>query len=254
MVDHGSTDGTSQCIKDEFPDVILLNGDSDLWWTGATNLGLKWVLGIANVNDMVLTLNNDLVVDNNYLESLMALYHKFPISLIGSVSVDIHDNEKIVFAGIRWNSITAKYKPRVNLNQPYGIFKLKNEYIISDLLPGRGTLIPVTAFKEVGVYDEALFPHYAADEDFSLRCKQAGYNILVATQACVKCYVNETGINYDTKVSFRSIIISLTSIKSKSNITKRWYWAKKHSKLPIIYMGFTIYRIFFSYIKSLILK
>ena len=46
------------------------------------------------------------------------------------------------------------------------------DYVQSDLLTGRGTLIPITAFKTYGVYDAGRFPHYAADEDFSLTCKK----------------------------------------------------------------------------------
>ncbi len=252
VVDHGSTDGTSEYIKNELPEVELITGSSDLWWTGAVNLGLKWVLETAGLNDTVLTLNNDLIVDKNYLECLNDMHSNFPKALIGSVSVDIFNPEKISFAGIKWSSVTAKYKSAVNINIPYSLFREKNEYIVSDLLPGRGTLIPVKAFKDVGIFDEENFPHYAADEDFSLRCKQAGYSILVATNACVKSYVNETGLNADSKTSVKTIITSLTSIKSKNNISKRWYWAKKHSQIPALYMGFYMSRTFFSYVKSLI--
>lgn len=39
VVNDGSSDGTGEMIEKEFSDVILLKGDGNLWWTGATNLG-----------------------------------------------------------------------------------------------------------------------------------------------------------------------------------------------------------------------
>lgn len=44
VVDDGSTDGTYATLAEEYPEVTLLWGDGDLWWTGAMNRALGWVL------------------------------------------------------------------------------------------------------------------------------------------------------------------------------------------------------------------
>ena len=44
VVDDGSTDGTYATLAEEFPEVTLLWGDGDLWWTGAMNRALEWAL------------------------------------------------------------------------------------------------------------------------------------------------------------------------------------------------------------------
>ena len=44
VIDDGSTDGTGEMITNEFPEVILLKGDGNLWWTKAINLGIKHAL------------------------------------------------------------------------------------------------------------------------------------------------------------------------------------------------------------------
>lgn len=251
VVDHGSSDGTSDAIKSEFPDVVLIYGSSDLWWTGATNLGVREVLNIAADDDLVLVINNDLVVEHDYLETLLSLHKQIPRSVIGSISVNINNPEKIVFAGVKWNNKTAKFRPARSLNEPYSSFKLKEEYYQSDLLPGRGTLIPVAAFKEVGIFDEARFPHYAADEDLSLMCKLKGYQVLIATNAIVKSHVEDTGLNFvHKKLGLSQFIKTLSSIKSSNNLSIRLRWAKKNAPYPYLYYSFDLMRLFGSYIRS----
>jgi len=57
VVDDGSTDGTAAAIKLAFPDVKILNGDGNLWWTGAINMGVEFAL--SQDFDYLLTRLND---------------------------------------------------------------------------------------------------------------------------------------------------------------------------------------------------
>ena len=57
IVDDGSTDGTSEAIKEQYPDIVVLHADGQAWWAGATNLGITWAL--QHGADYVLTINDD---------------------------------------------------------------------------------------------------------------------------------------------------------------------------------------------------
>ena len=39
VVDDGSTDGTYQHLKENYPEVIVLQGDGNLWWAGIHSPG-----------------------------------------------------------------------------------------------------------------------------------------------------------------------------------------------------------------------
>ena len=96
-------------IEEEFPDVILLKGDGNLWWTGATNMGVGYALAQADQDDYILTLNDDTIVISAYLQTLLDAALNHPNSLIGSISVSNEDESTVVDAGVRINWLTAKY-------------------------------------------------------------------------------------------------------------------------------------------------
>jgi GT2 family glycosyltransferase len=233
VVDHGSSDNTSEKLKLEFPEVIILAGNDSMWWTAATNLGVQYALS-RNAN-FVLTLNNDLEVQEDYLDSLLKIYQENKPCLVGSITVDFKNQDDILFIGGTWNKYFAKYKAYNKIYKSLKKLESDFESIESDMLPGRGVLIPIDAFHKVGVYDEIKFPHYCADDDFSLRCKSAGFKLVVSVKSIVKSYTEETNRLFKFK--------NFTSIRSPFNLNTRFNWAKKHTPIPIMYFVIDIARI-----------
>jgi GT2 family glycosyltransferase len=251
VIDHGSTDGTDKFIEDEFPSIILLKGDSSMWWTAATNMGVQYALTMKDVK-FILTLNNDLVVREDYIQSLYLASMQQPNSIIGSVSLDVDQPEKIVYAGTNWNQFTAKYTIPVSIEIPYSRFITKYEFIKSDLLPGRGTLIPINVFSSIGLFDEVNFPHYVADEEFTLRANRAGFKIFVYAKAAVLSHVSLTGLKSPLlrKKSRLSLLKdSLISIRSSSNLGVRWKWAR-NAKFPLLHFSMDMTRLLASKLKK----
>jgi GT2 family glycosyltransferase len=252
VVDHGSTDGTSEVIARDYPEVILLQEDESLWWAGATNKGIQRALKLSRrPEDFILTLNNDLIVKPGYLSELLRVYYVNRPAIVGSLSVHINNADKIDFAGVKWNKITAKFRKPTFLGIPLSKLKTEHEWLETDLLPGRGTLFPISVFRKLGLFDETKFPHYAADEDFALTCKRNGYQLLIAVNAGVESYVDETGINYKHgKLNFKQFLRSLRAKNSATNLSIRYRWAKKNSPVPVIYFFADVSRIFGSWFRS----
>ena len=233
VVDHGSTDGTSEKIATQFPLVIVITGDESMWWAAATNLGVQYA--ISNNADFVLTLNNDLEVNSDYLNSLLKVYNENKPCLVGSLTVDIKNQDKILFIGGTWNKYFAKYKAHNNIYKSVKNLDTNFEKIESDMLPGRGVLIPIEALQKFGLFDEVNFPHYFADDDFSVRCKYEGFKLIVSIKSVVKSYTD------DTISLFK--FTNFTSIRSPLNLSTRYKWAKKHTPMPILYFIIDIARI-----------
>ncbi len=253
VVDHGSTDNTSQYIKNNYPNVMVLTGDSSMWWTAATNLGVKKALSLSTSNsDYILSINNDLIVNPNYLQSLFDAAQAKPHSIIGSVTVDVNNPDQLDYAGTKWNPWTAKYKLVIPLPQLLSSVQQQHHFIQSDMLPGRGTLFPISAFIQIGLYDDIHFPHYMADEDFSLRCIKANYTLWVNTQAVVLSALDDTGLNkVHTKKGIKFWVDTFTSIKSANKFSVRWNWALKHGKIPVLYFCLDTLRVTISQIRNI---
>jgi len=195
IVDDGSTDGTWKMLSQEYPDISLIRGDGNLWWTGATNRGIKHCL--SKGCEYILLLNTDVQVKADTILQLVTVSQINNGAIASSVVIRSDDADVIWWAGCdKWEPIRwwlpiwcTKYffKQGTKLN------KLPEKPYNSSEAHGRGVLIPRNVFEIIGFYDEYFLPQYGADIDFSYRATRAGLSILVVPKAKVSLHVDNTG-------------------------------------------------------------
>lgn len=227
VVDHGSGDGSADKVAAAWPEATVLRGDGNLWWTGATNIGVRWVMERCTPGDHILTLNDDTEVNSDYLGHLLDAVDGHPRRLVGSVAVDL-ESGLVTDGGVAVNAWTARHMVR-------GVGKTPDELQAqegpgvwgTDVLPGRGTLVPVTAFRDVGIYDEAHLPHYGADYEFSARARHGGYETVIQGTALVWSHTRSTGLNNRLRrLAWRDAARSLYSVRSPNSLHHRYYLAR----------------------------
>lgn len=218
VVDGGSTDGTPEILGREYPEVVLLQGSRELWWAGAMHLGVEYALSRSrDMGDMLLMMNNDTVIDQDYVETLVRVSHEKQAA-VGALIVDSRDPSRILDAGefIDWSTYSFPVKSTVGRDEVFfdGV----------DVLPGRGTLIPLRMFRAAGNVNPEMFPHYIADYEFFCRLRRHGFRLGVTYEARIRAHLDETGLFVGTSpaLTFREAWAILFSIRSMHNVRDHW--------------------------------
>lgn len=242
VIDDGSNDGTSEAISEEFPDVHLINGDGTLWWAEATNVGVKYA--IQKKADYVITLNDDTEPPADFISKMMEAVSIKPNALIGSSAVEKSTNE-LVFIGANIDWGYAKYN-QVPINT--SIRNRNSGFVSVTHFPGRGLLVPVSVFQNIGFFDSKNFPQTLADFDFTHRAKEYGYEIFCNIDVKLVIYSElSSTVKLRRKKTFRNFCKHLFSLQGGSNIQRFIKYAKKNCprkyKLQFIIIG-VVRRIF----------
>lgn len=222
IVDDGSTDGSSEAIRKNYPSVKIIAGDGNLWWTKSVNLGLSYILDHSKNGDFILIANDDTVFDEKYIATLLEQSIANGRAVIGSICKNFNNKNEIDRGGILFNEDTT------TLSQ---IFPRPGDKLIEvDTLTTRGVLVPVEVVKEVGFFDEKNFPHYVSDYDYFLRVKKAGFKLYLSNLAVVYNKTNLTGFRpADKKLSLGEIYTNLFSRRSAGNLSNEVRFRWKHS-------------------------
>lgn len=236
IVDDGSSDNSASIISSAFPEVTILKTDGNLWWSGATNMGVRYAL--ENKADYIFTVNNDVILAKNSIAELVREAKNNPRSLIGSIIYDIDNKKNVWYFGGYFN------KKIGDLSHVTGLVKDFKGVKSAEWLTGMGVLIPARVFNEVGFYDSKNFPQYHGDADFSLRAKMAGFNLLVSSKSIIYADLNSSWLGkeiLDKPLSF--IPLALFSTKSQFNVFIRFKFYWRHWKIRYLAR---FYKYFFS--------
>jgi GT2 family glycosyltransferase len=238
IVDSSSSNETEEYIKSEFEDwVDYVKVNTDLFWTGAINAGIKYVQNNYFETEGLILLNDDTEVNVDFFEQLINLYNKENKALIGCVNLSAEDKSTVLWAGSKtnsWLAFTNYYFKGQNISNIKS-----NKITESFTLIGRGLFIPMVVFSDIGLFDEEHFKH-RGDTEFPLRAKKEGYKLLVSLKSKVYSFPDQTYSMDIGKLRIRDFKKVFFDFRSSSYIKTRFYYAKSATTNSLQFLSFFI--------------
>lgn len=173
VVDNGSTDGTSDVLRERFPKIEIVRLPVNLGVAGGYNAGLEYALDHGA--QYILVANNDIIVDQMMLSHLVEALENIPRSGIGMPKIYHYfgDRTRLWCTGAYWRKFPPTVKMMgVNTRDSHRFSNIREiEYAPSCCL-----LIRREVLEKVGYFDTGYFFYYD-DWDFSVRTRKAGFSI-----------------------------------------------------------------------------
>ena len=168
VVDNGSTDGSADWIRVNYPQIHLLALDRNLGFGGGSNAGFR-----AAANDIVVLLNSDMRVEPDFLGPLLG---GFTDESVFAVSCQIFLGDK------------SKRREETGLTEGWwqdGGLRVshREDPEVDTLFPcfyggGGSCAFDRAKFLELGGFDELLAPFYLEDTDIGFQAWKRGWKVL----------------------------------------------------------------------------
>ena len=97
VIDDGSTDGSAAAIQAEYPGVQILQGDGNLWWTGAIRRGMQYAS--EQGAEFFIWLNDDCRVEPNAIADLVRFCREHPQAIVGAQGFEADNPNQLSFGG-----------------------------------------------------------------------------------------------------------------------------------------------------------
>lgn len=176
MVDNGSTDGSIEFMRDNFPQVKLVCLGHNLGFCRAMNAGMKLAKG-----EFLALFNNDVVVDRNWLSAMhSALKNNPEVGICASKILFYNEPDKINSVGDLF-SISGEAHNRGIGEKDNGRYN-KAQAVFS--ASAAACIYRHKMLEEIGLFDEDFFNTYE-DMDLGFRAHLKGWDCLYVPEAVV---------------------------------------------------------------------
>lgn len=188
VVDNGSSDNSGVLIGDQFPEVRLVRSEKNLGFSAGNNLGIEAALKLRA--DYVLLLNNDTVVDADFLTHLVGAGEgNTQVGILGPKIFYASEPNRIWYAGgyVRSSSGTCGHVGWNEIDDGNRFFCTEE----TGWVTGCAILVKTRVLQELGPLDPSLFI-YCEDIDFCLRARGVGYRCVFVPGAKIWHKVSQT--------------------------------------------------------------
>lgn len=198
MVDDGSSDGTSDAVREIFPQTSIIRGNGGLYWN--QGMRLAWDTAVLQSPDFYIWINDDTFLEQNALGTLMETsnFLKHKAIVVGTAE----DSEgRLSYGGrTRYGKLVT---PDPTIPVPCWTFN------------GNLVLIPAYVYRILGNLDEH-YQHSFGDFDYGARAAAANIVRVVAPGVLCKCS-RDPGVPKwrDRNYPLRNRIASLHSPKGR---------------------------------------
>ena len=221
LVEDGCTDETVERCKQQFPQVEILHGDGNLWWSGAINLGTQYA--IDHDAELVMWINDDVRVECETMSELVKTIQRQGPQSIACARIKAVDGSVA-----EWRGAPPPWHPEFAAYQDADEATLPQDVPIRHPPGGQGVMIPVACCKQIGIIDIKNFPHYWADHDFHYRAMKAGFQYFVAREAIVWNVPNKTRPAATDEFSLKGVRWFLFNRRSPMNMPTLRRLLKRH--------------------------
>lgn len=230
IVDNNSGDNTVEHIKNNYPQVFLVNSKENYGFGKANNIGIKYAMN--NDAEYILLINQDawiqrdsikIMIDQNLNDSIIS-----PIHLNGRGDLLDYNFRKSILKNAYNNYLLDNLFFDNKHNANYEV----------DFVNAACWLIPVNIINEIGGFNP-LFFHYGEDVNYCQRLHYHKYKIVVNINSFV-CHDREL---FGNKSLFNKNIIKRSLIINCANINKPMFNFNKNN---LIFHSKTLLRFIFS--------
>ncbi|HMS39818.1 MAG TPA: glycosyltransferase family 2 protein [Pyrinomonadaceae bacterium] len=184
VVDDGSTDGTSEAVAKDFPEVQIVSGNGNLWYTGGTNLGIKAAL--ENNADYILCVNNDSIFEENCLKNMVECAEKHQRSVVGALLLLWNEPHSVFQVSPEWKTSLGGWRHWYQQT----VWSVPQKPWQVDIIVGNCVLYPAKVIREVGLMNEKKFAQYG-DAEYTPRMRRKGWKLLIEPSAKIFCKPND---------------------------------------------------------------
>jgi len=191
LIDNGSTDGSQEFIRKNFPQVNLIENEINRGYAGACNQGMD-----LSESEFILLLNNDTEMPANFLhEMLEEIKSNSLIAFVQPKIMSIQDNVFFDYSGGGGGEMDILGYPFARGRIFDTVEKDKAQYDEMDKTvfwtSGCALLLRKNVVNEIGMLDEDFFAHQE-EIDLNWRAQLAGYKNVVTYRTKIYHYSGYT--------------------------------------------------------------